>query len=90
MATMDSLIDETIEAFKKATGFEAQEAVTPGYPGKTLKKNEGPMAMLDEYRSLVGKIMYLTTKVMPEIANAARELAQHMSNPGGEHWKALE
>jgi hypothetical protein len=84
------LIDDIVKHFELATGRPAQEASTPGYPGKTLTKNEGEMVMLDEYRSLTGKIMYLTTKIAPELSNAARELAQHMSNPGEEHWKALE
>ena len=30
------------------------------------------------------------TKVGPEMSNACRELASHLSNPGPEHWKALE
>ncbi|KAI2499613.1 Reverse transcriptase (RNA-dependent DNA polymerase) [Fragilaria crotonensis] len=34
--------------------------------------------------------MYLTTKLAPDLANAARELAQHLSNPGEDHWKALD
>ena len=30
------------------------------------------------------------TKVASELANACRELSSHMSNPGPEHWKAIE
>ena len=33
--------------------------------------------------------MWYTTKVVPDMENAARELAVHMSHPGSEHWKAL-
>ena len=33
--------------------------------------------------------MWYTTKVGPDVANAARELAVHMSHPGPEHWKEL-
>ena len=33
--------------------------------------------------------MWYTTKVGPNVVNAARELAVHMSHPGPEHWKAL-
>ena len=29
------------------------------------------------------------TKVGPDVENAARGLAVHMSHPGPEHWKAL-
>jgi hypothetical protein len=34
--------------------------------------------------------MYYETKIAPEIFNAVRELAGNLSNPGAEHWKALE
>jgi hypothetical protein len=47
------------------------------------------MVDIDAYRSVVGKIMYYATKITPEICNAVRELEGH-SNPGEEHWKALE
>ena len=33
--------------------------------------------------------MWYTTKVVPDVANATRELALNMSNPGTEHWKEL-
>jgi hypothetical protein len=34
--------------------------------------------------------MYSATKIAPEICNAMRELARHLSNPGEDHWKSLE
>jgi hypothetical protein len=71
-------------------GKKAKEYATPGTPGKTLRKNEGNMVDLDAYRSIVGKIMYYATKIAPGICNAVRELAGRLSNPGEEHWKALE
>ena len=43
-----------------------------------------------EYRSIVGKYMYLVTKIFPEGANAARDLTKHFANPGPEHWKSVE
>ena len=33
--------------------------------------------------------MWYTTKVGPDVENAARELAVHTSHPGPKHWKAL-
>jgi hypothetical protein len=48
------------------------------------------MIDIDSYRSIVGKLMYYATKIAPHICNAVRELACHLSNPGEEHWKALE
>jgi hypothetical protein len=34
--------------------------------------------------------MYYATKIAPEICNAVKEILGHLSNPGAEHWKALE
>ena len=46
--------------------------------------------MLDEYRSLVGKLLVYVVKIAPDCANAVRDLARHMANPGQLHWKAME
>jgi hypothetical protein len=89
-ATMPKMIDEISEKFEQSRGKKAKEYATTGTPGKTLRKNEGNMVDIDPYRSIVGKIMYCATKIAPEIFNAVRELAGHLSNPGVEHWKALE
>jgi hypothetical protein len=88
-ASMPKLIEEIIINYKKATGKEAKLSSVPATPVKCLRKNEGQTMMLDEYRSLVGKIMYYTTKLAPEISNFAIEFASHLSNPGEEHWIEL-
>ena len=90
VASMTKLEDEIVESFETSVGKSVKEAVTPGYPNKFLSKNQGEPVRMTEYRSIVGKIMYLMTKLAPDLANPARELAQHLSNPGDEHWKALE
>ena len=87
---MTKLEDEIVESFETSVGRSIKEAETPGYPNKFLCKNKGEPVKMTEYRSIVGKIMYLMTKLAPDLANPARELAQHLSNPGDEHWKALE
>jgi hypothetical protein len=84
------MIEEISEKFEKSRDKPAKVYVTPGAPGKTLRKNEGTMVDIDSYRSIVGKIMYYATKIAPEICNAVRELEGHLSNRGEEHWKALE
>ena len=40
---------------------------------------------INKYRSFVGHLMWYTTKVGPDVVNAARELAVHMSHPDPEH-----
>jgi hypothetical protein len=71
-------------------GKPAKIYASPGTPGKKWRTNEGTMLDLDAYRSIVGMIMYYETKIAPEICNAVRELEGHLSNPGEDHWKALE
>jgi hypothetical protein len=88
-ASMPKLIEEITTNYKKATGKEGKFSSAPTTPGKCLRKNDGQPVMLDEYRSLLGTIMYYTTKLAPELSNAARELASHLSNPGEEHWIKL-
>ncbi len=90
IATMKKLEDEIVQTYEKIIGREVKTYETPGVPNKYLSKNEGPTVNMTDYRSMVGKIMYLTSKLAPDLANGARELAQHLSNPGEDHWKALD
>jgi transposase InsO family protein len=88
-ASMPQLINEIVKLYENTSGKPAKNFSTPGAPGKTLMKHQGEPKDLDQYRSLVGKIMYLTTKLAPELSNASRELASHLSNPNESHWQAL-
>ena len=47
------------------------------------------MVKPEQYRSIAGKCMYLTTQVWVCGSNCTRELTRHFSNPGEEHWKEL-
>ncbi len=63
---------------------------TPGTPGRLLIKNkEGPVKET-EYRKMVGKLLWTVKKESPNCANAVRAVHPHLSNPGMEHWDALE
>ena len=87
---MDDYVDNMVDTFKNKFGRKIKPYDTPGEPGKHLKKNGDETMMLDEYRSIVGKLIYYSTKISPDCSNAVRELSQHMSNPGEQHWKALD
>jgi hypothetical protein len=87
LPTMREEIIRKYEAFAKK---EIKETTTPGYPRKHLVKYDGEPVKLDAYRSIVGKVLYYAKKVAPDMNNAVRELAQFLSKPGPEHWKALE
>jgi hypothetical protein len=90
VATMDKLVNKVIKTFEDHKGKPARKYKTPGTPGKVLEKNEGAIVDHSKYRTVVGQIMYLVTKIFPEAANAARELTRHFANPGEEHWHELE
>jgi hypothetical protein len=61
------MVKEICEKYHQATGKRAKKFSTPGAPGKALKKNERKMIDIASYCSIVGKIMYYTTKMAPHI-----------------------
>jgi hypothetical protein len=71
------------------TRYKLKKYSTPATPGTTLKKNDGEIIQESDYRSVVGKALYLTTKVVQELCNACRELSTHLSSPSIDHWKEL-
>ena len=89
-ANISTMIKDIATKFTLATGKVAKSYDTPALPNTHLLKNTGEIINLDYFRSLVGMLMYLTTKVYPELSNPVRELASHLATPGPEHWKALE
>ena len=89
-ANMAKLVSKVAIAFTHAMGFEPKSYSTPGTPGTILKTNEEDPIMIKKYRSIVGKLLYFSTKLGPDVTNAVRELSKHLSNPGQQHWEALE
>ena len=92
VATMPKLVRQIIECTEKAVGHEIKKSTVPATPGTCLEKNpEGEETLMEsEYRSIVGKSMYLVCKLFVEGSNPVRELAKFFSNPGVQHWKAAE
>jgi hypothetical protein len=87
---MDDKAKEIVKTYEKHTGKTPKDAASPGIPGQVLSKNQGEAIMMKEYRSLVGQTMFYSTKIAPECAFANGQLARHMTNPGEDHWKAME
>ena len=88
--TMEKDVKNLVEGYKKYTGNNLKVQKIPGVSGKTISKiNLEENDNINKYRSFMEKLMWYTTKVGTDVANAARELAVHMSHPGPEHWKAL-
>ena len=87
---MERKRQDIIDSFEKLRGKPCKIRKTPASPGSVLRKNEGEVVNIEQYRSMVGKIMFYATKVSPKIVNTTRELATHMGNPNEDHWKMME
>ena len=57
-ATMDKKVAATIHKYEDYIGREAKVQESPGKPHEYLSKNEGEAIGIDEYRSLVGQLMF--------------------------------
>lgn len=88
-ATMDAKANNIVDDYEAYIGREVKICESPGFPHQTLEKYEGDPVDIDKYRSLVGKLMFFTTKLCLKTANASRALACHMSGPGPDQWKAM-
>ena len=89
-ATMEKKANDIVKFFEDVTGEDVTIYETPGIPGSVLKKNEGQTLNVEPYRTLVGKLMFYTTKVGLKQSNAVRDLSRHMESPGESHWMAMK
>ena len=81
IATMSDLVKEIIKVTEDHLGHELSTESTPARPGQLLELNESMFINDKMYRTIVGKIMYLTNKLMVEGANAAREMSKFFMKP---------
>jgi hypothetical protein len=86
---MPKYVREIIVLYEKHVGRAVKEYSTPGTPGISLQKNSGEPEKQEMYRKIVGKVMYLVTKIFPKGTNAVRELSRQFSNPNKDHWDKL-
>ena len=56
--SMNDKAKEIIQAYEQATGRTPKVYNSPGKPGTVLEKNTGPIEKLDEYRSIIGKLLF--------------------------------
>jgi hypothetical protein len=65
-------------------------APTPYDPSKLLKKNRRISRDQLRYSQIIGSLMYLASAMKPDISFAVSKLSRFVSNPGDDHWHALE
>ena len=86
---MEDKAAEIISSFEKATGHTPRIQKTPGKPVEILVKNKGTAVKHEEYRSILGKLMFYITVISPECSYACGQLARQMHNPNDSHWEAM-
>lgn len=63
---------------------------TPFDPIVLLRKNRRITRDQLRYSQIIGSLMYLVSAMRLDISFAVRKLSQFVSNPGDDHWQALE
>ena len=63
---------------------------TPYDGSVLLQKNQRIARDQLKYSQIIGSLMYLASATRPDISFAVSKLSRFMSNPGDDHWHALE
>ncbi|GJU71817.1 zinc finger, CCHC-type containing protein [Tanacetum coccineum] len=75
---------------KKFNYFDCTLVSTPMDTSEKLMPNNGQAASQLEYSKVIGCLMYAMTCTRPDIAFAVGKLSMYTSNPGTQHWKAIQ
>ena len=67
---MNNKVAATIHKYEDYLGREAKIYKPPGKPYEYLSKNEGESININEYRSLVGQLMFFTKNLGSNIVNS--------------------
>jgi hypothetical protein len=69
---------------------DSKPSPTPYDPNLILRKNKRIGRNQLRYSQMIGSLMYLASVTRPDILFAVSKLSQFTSNPGDDHWRALE
>ncbi|GJV06002.1 zinc finger, CCHC-type containing protein [Tanacetum coccineum] len=70
--------------------FDCTLVSTPMDTSEKLMPNNGPAVSQLEYSRVIGFLMYAMTCTRPDIAFAVGKLSRYTSNPGTQHWQAIQ
>lgn len=77
--------------------LDSHPAKTPMEANLHLSKSMSPQTTLEqdlmkdiEYRTAVGKLIFLTITTRPDISYAVGEVSRFVANPGIQHWDAVK
>jgi hypothetical protein len=69
---------------------DSKSSPTPYDPSLTLRKNRRIGRDQLRYSQMIGSLMYLASATRPDISFTVSKLSRFTSNPGDDHWRALE
>ena len=80
-----------VEKVLSRFGFsDCQPAPTPYDPSVLLRKNKKLARDQLRYSQIIGSLMYLASGTRHDISFVVSKLSQFVSNPGDNHWRALQ
>ena len=80
-----------VEKVLSRFGFsDCEPAPTPYDPSVLLRKDQRIPRDPLRYSQIIGSLMYLASATRPDISFAVCKLSRFVSNPGDDHWRALE
>ncbi|OWZ06002.1 LOW QUALITY PROTEIN: polyprotein [Phytophthora megakarya] len=65
-----------------AYNLKVSKTQSPGTDAERAEMRSKP------YRSLIGRLLYITTCTRPDVAYVVTQLSRFLDNPGLEHWRA--
>ncbi|GJV05591.1 zinc finger, CCHC-type containing protein [Tanacetum coccineum] len=78
------------KVLKKFNYFDCTPVSTPMDTSEKLMPNNGQAVSQLEYSRVIGCLMYAITCTRPDIAFAVGKLSKYTSNPGTQHWQAIQ
>ncbi|GKC35573.1 hypothetical protein Tco_1047957 [Tanacetum coccineum] len=78
------------KVLKEFNYFECSPVSTPMDTSEKLMPNNGQVVSQLEYSRVIGCMMYVMTYIMPDIGFAVGKLSRYTSNPGTQHWQAIQ
>ncbi|GJV48239.1 zinc finger, CCHC-type containing protein [Tanacetum coccineum] len=78
------------KVLKKFNYFDCTLVSTPMDTSEKLMPNNGEAVSQLEYSMVIGCLMYAMTCTRPDIAFVVGNLSSYTSNPGTQHWQAIQ
>ncbi|GKB71168.1 zinc finger, CCHC-type containing protein [Tanacetum coccineum] len=78
------------KVLKKFNYFDCTPVSTPMDTSEKLMPNNGQAVSQLEYSRVIGCLMYAMTCTRPDISFVVGKLSRYTSNPGTQHWQAIQ